>query len=141
SQLAGNSLRRPRIAIHHSAGPTSRATSVKPGERVNMMITEPTNNSTLLIIIGIMPSRPWTRFRSEIERLTTWPGGSSSCFLPSIRSREENTSWRRSCCTSIDNRSEEHTSELQSRENLVCRLLLEKKKPKDNSNVLPVLVA
>src|SRR5690606_39437958 len=26
-------------------------------------------------------------------------------------------------------RSEEHTSELQSRENLVCRLLLEKKKP------------
>src|SRR5436309_5804625 len=27
----------------------------------------------------------------------------------------------------IDARSEEHTSELQSRENLVCRLLLEKK--------------
>src|SRR5207302_4403389 len=27
-------------------------------------------------------------------------------------------------------RSEEHTSELQSRENLVCRLLLEKKKPR-----------
>src|SRR5690606_39456072 len=29
-------------------------------------------------------------------------------------------------------RSEEHTSELQSRENLVCRLLLEKKKKKPN---------
>src|SRR5690606_39660630 len=29
-----------------------------------------------------------------------------------------------------DRRSEEHTSELQSRENLVCRLLLEKKKKK-----------
>src|SRR5690606_42011362 len=29
-----------------------------------------------------------------------------------------------------DRRSEEHTSELQSRENLVCRLLLEKKKTK-----------
>src|SRR5690606_42117561 len=28
-------------------------------------------------------------------------------------------------------RSEEHTSELQSRENLVCRLLLEKKKEKN----------
>src|SRR5690606_41856538 len=27
----------------------------------------------------------------------------------------------------VDRRSEEHTSELQSRENLVCRLLLEKK--------------
>src|SRR5436309_9293459 len=30
-------------------------------------------------------------------------------------------------------RSEEHTSELQSRENLVCRLLLEKKKKKQNT--------
>src|ERR1022692_3421742 len=32
-----------------------------------------------------------------------------------------------------ENRSEEHTSELQSPCNLVCRLLLEKKKTKDNS--------
>src|SRR5690606_42152642 len=30
-------------------------------------------------------------------------------------------------------RSEEHTSELQSRENLVCRLLLEKKKKKSRN--------
>src|SRR5690606_41310364 len=30
-------------------------------------------------------------------------------------------------CALADSRSEEHTSELQSRENLVCRLLLEKK--------------
>src|SRR5690606_41648108 len=30
--------------------------------------------------------------------------------------------------TTASRRSEEHTSELQSRENLVCRLLLEKKK-------------
>src|SRR5690606_39785489 len=31
------------------------------------------------------------------------------------------------CSPEPDERSEEHTSELQSRENLVCRLLLEKK--------------
>src|SRR5690606_41799075 len=31
-------------------------------------------------------------------------------------------------CDALSIRSEEHTSELQSRENLVCRLLLEKKK-------------
>src|SRR5699024_11601717 len=31
-------------------------------------------------------------------------------------------------------RSEEHTSELQSRFDLVCRLLLEKKKEKENKN-------
>src|SRR5690242_21475228 len=40
---------------------------------------------------------------------------------------------RTSCCPKYDdcrshNRSEEHTSELQSHVNLVCRLLLEKKK-------------
>src|SRR5690606_40657307 len=35
-------------------------------------------------------------------------------------------------------RSEEHTSELQSRENLVCRLLLEKKnKPDESANERP----
>src|SRR5207253_3863198 len=34
-------------------------------------------------------------------------------------------------CT-INTRSEEHTSELQSRGHLVCRLLLEKKKNKEN---------
>src|SRR5271165_7388724 len=34
---------------------------------------------------------------------------------------------------SRSSRSEEHTSELQSRENLVCRLLLEKKKKKINT--------
>src|SRR5690606_40060821 len=32
------------------------------------------------------------------------------------------------CRAHLQSRSEEHTSELQSRENLVCRLLLDKKK-------------
>src|SRR5436309_4374559 len=39
-------------------------------------------------------------------------------------------------CRSGTERSEEHTSELQSRENLVCRLLLEKKK-----NVKIIIIA
>src|SRR2546430_5597916 len=37
----------------------------------------------------------------------------------------------------INSRSEEHTSELQSQSNLVCRLLLEKKK-KNESAILPI---
>src|SRR5690606_40946831 len=36
----------------------------------------------------------------------------------------------------FDGRSEEHTSELQSRENLVCRLLLEKKKNQIKINMI-----
>src|SRR5438105_12371960 len=35
-------------------------------------------------------------------------------------------------------RSEEHTSELQSRVDLVCRLLLEKKKPRRLHSVVPL---
>src|SRR5688572_32748688 len=37
------------------------------------------------------------------------------------------------------NRSEEHTSELQSQSNLVCRLLLEKKKKDVRTNVVDIL--
>src|SRR2546421_5400370 len=43
------------------------------------------------------------------------------------RAREEEPQPRR---PPVEQRSEEHTSELQSRSDLVCRLLLEKKKKK-----------
>src|SRR5690606_41659133 len=70
------------------------------------------------------------------------PDGSASVRSSCARCRSEGRSWRPSrrrparprtvwpegARTSF--RSEEHTSELQSRENLVCRLLLEKKKKK-----------
>src|SRR2546430_4486275 len=38
---------------------------------------------------------------------------------------------------SLCSRSEEHTSELQSQSNLVCRLLLEKKKTKQYKHSIP----
>src|SRR5690606_39471615 len=44
------------------------------------------------------------------------------------RSRRRPNGMPRTGKTTSTARSEEHTSELQSRENLVCRLLLEKKK-------------
>src|SRR5207253_8626630 len=62
-----------------------------------------------------MKSRPWSsRMRSRAMGCT----GSNLTFnlLPTTR------------------RSEEHTSELQSRGHLVCRLLLEKKKKKKSEN-------
>src|SRR5690606_41580393 len=40
--------------------------------------------------------------------------------------------------SSIICRSEEHTSELQSRENLVCRLLLEKKKEQTDTGMVVI---
>src|SRR5436309_8333573 len=67
-----------------------------------------------------------TLFRSLVTscRLTCAPG------LPALSGAASRLSvvnvGRR--VTTSPKRSEEHTSELQSRENLVCRLLLEKKK-------------
>src|SRR5690606_40967780 len=50
------------------------------------------------------------------------PCGKSSCPAVRLSATGSVFQWK--------TRSEEHTSELQSRENLVCRLLLEKKKIK-----------
>src|SRR2546430_13548590 len=49
---------------------------------------------------------------------TTWTGARRPCL----------TRTSRGCPSKYSMRSEEHTSELQSQSNLVCRLLLEKKK-------------
>src|SRR3712207_8938678 len=83
-----------------------------------------------------------TLFRSEAG-LSTEPalfaiGGSSSTFNALIGSSPRSfsrTSWVRQSGPRrwATVRSEEHTSELQSRQYLVCRLLLEKKKQRSNS--------
>src|SRR5436309_8765706 len=61
-----------------------------------------------------------TLFRSAVPVGATWLGGA--------RRRSPAPGERRPRGRRARGRSEEHTSELQSRENLVCRLLLEKKK-------------
>src|SRR2546427_5559990 len=67
-----------------------------------------------------------TLFRSPgVENLATalesYNSGVTRGMFPKTAVLESNASYPRS-------RSEEHTSELQSQSNLVCRLLLEKKK-------------
>src|SRR3712207_8668686 len=73
-----------------------------------------------------------------------WPIPSAACSpaWPRMESRRRKAairwkaSGRTSCPTTSRwrSRSEEHTSELQSRQYLVCRLLLEKKKKKKTIN-------
>src|SRR3712207_7889427 len=63
-------------------------------------------------------------FFSSVERV-------SICLVLSVspcRVMRLRSIWMRSNFTCMPSRSEEHTSELQSRQYLVCRLLLEKKK-------------
>src|SRR5256886_9024903 len=68
-------------------------------------------------------------FSTSIQRLS--PRGVTPIFRPSSgsSSRFRLPPWSFKCKLA---RSEEHTSELQSQSNLVCRLLLEKKKDIDH---------
>src|SRR5690606_41899189 len=84
----------------------------------------PTRRSSDLSSGWSTSSRPTTASTS----LPTRSPSSASRRPP--RRRRSNSPPRarpRSTCPTSPTRSEEHTSELQSRENLVCRLLLEKK--------------
>src|SRR3712207_7944309 len=57
------------------------------------------------------------------------PAYETSCVpVENTPSSTKNRRKPRSLCRYVEERSEEHTSELQSRQYLVCRLLLEKKK-------------
>src|SRR2546430_3541308 len=72
-----------------------------------------------------------TLFRSELRTLIERGepiGNDCSSLLETIRDRDAR--WVAGT-TRARHRSEEHTSELQSQSNLVCRLLLEKKKQMD----------
>src|SRR2546430_12549894 len=70
-----------------------------------------------------------TLFRSACWAAGVWNTGRRSSpirsILADVRTTRGSPSFRPRC---TDVRSEEHTSELQSQSNLVCRLLLEKKK-------------
>src|SRR3712207_7009466 len=69
-----------------------------------------------------------TLFRSDAVLMTDPPPVSRTWGMPCLQHRK--TLLRLTSCTRChaSTRSEEHTSELQSRQYLVCRLLLEKKK-------------
>src|SRR5206468_11690026 len=95
-----------------------------------------------------LPSFP-TRRSSDLAQIPSSTIRSTTCFwsIPGGRTpetamssrpghRHMGSTWRRRRTSSLTDssfevrtrRSEEHTSELQSRSDLVCRLLLEKKK-------------
>src|SRR5699024_12817306 len=79
-----------------------------------------------------------TLFRSAYGRFHSIKVLSKSVIIPLIP-RSFNCSGVISytfCTYSL--RSEEHTSELQSRFDLVCRLLLEKKKKQTNTNIVKI---
>src|SRR5690606_42148686 len=103
----------------------------------NVIVLYVSNHTVTLLLLHYFPTR-----RSSDLRSAPWPGASCRSTpragAPRARSFSSGPTRcgsattrraaRRSCRWGAAFRSEEHTSELQSRENLVCRLLLEKKK-------------
>src|SRR5438034_6256924 len=90
---------------------------------------------------GSAAEKPLLRIRRDRRRdpknRAEHPTRSSNCAWPRDAlsgrlQRTEETFQRNSAAPVIAHRSEEHTSELQSHSDLVCRLLLEKKKYEDN---------
>src|SRR5207253_10351352 len=75
-----------------------------------------------------------TLFRSNIEHLLALPQEVFHLTIVNRRWRQQAYAGVSVHYGQVENRSEEHTSELQSRGHLVCRLLLEKKKKKKTKN-------
>src|SRR5204862_6804948 len=94
--------------------------------------TAPTEISTLslhdaLPISGSVPGADPLHHASARDSLAPSASGGPPCVQPGHWSSQGAYLPRRN---HVADRSEEHTSELQSRRDLVCRLLLEKKKQK-----------
>src|SRR5690606_41862774 len=91
----------PYTTLFRSAGRRAQTRGRRAGDRAGLTLTRAES--------GGQPARPGVRRRPRrSSRRSSFPAPAAAAG----RCR----------------RSEEHTSELQSRENLVCRLLLEKKK-------------
>src|SRR2546430_3251702 len=88
------------------------------------MIRRP-RRSTLFPYTTLFRSRRAAAAGASSTTSTDWTGCSSEGRTTAVFG-EAPPGGRSSCAAGL--RSEEHTSELQSQSNLVCRLLLEKKK-------------
>src|SRR5206468_12890320 len=93
--------------------------------------------AALLVLFFFSP--PATTAIYTLSLHDALPISSAKLFVPGGGSPQCRTGVR-SDPSQVYSRSEEHTSELQSRSDLVCRLLLEKKKTRQNDDLLLTLI-
>src|SRR3989449_7766588 len=113
----GASRRPPRVVDHRATHSTSADRCSRPASMASTIVRLSPSKSN-----GFW--RYWSAPAATTRRAMSSAAYPLSMTIGSEPSRVRN--FARSC--SPDVRSEEHTSELQSRLHLVCRLLLEKKK-------------
>src|SRR5688572_31714699 len=105
----------------------------------------PNPRNAVCEVLCVRHTRPVTSTAGSLYALSTWNidrhmmGSDKSRLQPPSEKSSMRTAFKRPSDVSPASyrarygRSEEHTSELQSQSNLVCRLLLEKKKKKTNT--------
>src|SRR5256885_8148570 len=93
------------------------------------MSSDRTTKKTSCLAVGVMSGTSLDGVSTALVRLTDDP---LTAQLVAFRQEPYGAAERGQIVETIARRSEEHTSELQSPCNLVCRLLLEKKKHKVN---------
>src|SRR5690625_5701707 len=86
---------------------------------------------SLQAVLSRGANRAHLQHKSALQNQRCPPVAAQGCILVTIWSHLTSVVFE---CTFCVLRSEEHTSELQSRGHLVCRLLLEKKKIQQHSN-------
>src|SRR6266567_3925971 len=102
--------------------------SGRPGGRSGLVGTEDTAAArSSIVVVAIVDNAYGSPYRSAARAAAISPPG---CIIRVYPVGASASGSGRSCSSS--RRSEEHTSELQSQSNLVCRLLLDKKKKNTN---------
>src|SRR2546422_3399810 len=84
-------------------------------------------NARALVVAGLVLTAPSAGPAATLDDVVRDLEGTYSRMID-LRAEFTQTAFNKSLNQTIPARSEEHTSELQSRLHLVCRLLLEKKK-------------
>src|SRR3989449_2462270 len=89
-------------------------------------------------IVKVLDEHPAVQAGTVVDREVE-PGDKRlvAYFVPAAKAQPTHTELRNFIAARVPERSEEHTSELQSRLHLVCRLLLEKKKKSDKPAIAP----
>src|SRR5690606_41006489 len=101
--------------------PLPGATDTKPGSATRLFfgVQPALVDNTGMILEGAT--------EGNLVIVDSWPGQARTVYGDHERYVQTYFSTFRGMYFTGDGRSEEHTSELQSRENIVCRLLLQKK--------------
>src|SRR2546430_5192720 len=132
------SRRSPYRAMNSSRSAVVRARQCGPRLRAEISVKSKSSPATCRIIrrrsavrASFFSSESETTFRTVSMESRTWSVSGPAMALRGTMNPSTATT------DTHKTRSEEHTSELQSQSNLVCRLLLEKKK-KTHTDAIPI---